>query len=139
MNWKFQDNRPIYAQIVEEIQRRILSGAYAVGASLPSVRLLAVEANVNPNTMQKALAELENQGLLHTQRTSGRTVTTDERLIMDLKERIASGYIEQFFEGMKSLGIERDVATKMLMERKNGSVQEKATSVAVGVGTKEVG
>ncbi len=94
---------------------------------MPSVRQLAEEANVNPNTMQKAMAELESQGLLHTQRTSGRTVTTDERLIMDLKESIASGYIERYFEGMKSLGIERDTAVKMLTQSKGQSVQKNVT------------
>lgn len=119
MNWKFVDNRPIYAQIVEEIQRRILSGLYPSGASLPSVRQLAEEASVNPNTMQKAMAELEVQGLIHTQRTSGRTVSTDEELKMQLKTQIAGGYIDQYFEGMKSLGIEPDAAIKMLTERKD--------------------
>ncbi len=127
MNWKFENNRPIYAQIVEEIQRLILVGTYPLGSSMPSVRQLAEEANVNPNTMQKAMAELESQGLLHTQRTSGRTVTTDERLIMDLKESIASGYIERYFEGMKSLGIERDTAVKMLTQSKGQSVQKNVT------------
>ncbi len=123
MNWKFHEDRPIYAQIVEEIQRRILTGTYPAGSSMPSVRLLAVDANVNPNTMQKAMSELESQGLLHTQRTSGRTVTTDERLIMEIKERIASGYVDQFLEGMKSLGIERDKAIAMLQEQAQRSAQ----------------
>ncbi len=123
MNWKFHEDRPIYAQIVEEIQRRILTGTYPAGSSMPSVRLLAVDANVNPNTMQKAMSELESQGLLHTQRTSGRTVTTDERLIMEIKERIASGYVDQFLEGMKSLGIERDKAIAMLQEQARRSAQ----------------
>jgi DNA-binding transcriptional regulator YhcF (GntR family) len=138
MNWKFADNRPIYAQIVEEIQRRVLSGIYPIGSSMPSVRVLAVEANVNPNTMQKAMAELESQGLLHTQRTSGRTVTSDERLIMDLRERIASGYIEQYFEGMKSLGIERDAAARMLTERKGQPVPASVTLVGSSTENKEV-
>ena len=117
MNWYLTSDRPIYAQLVEQIQRGILSGVYPVGSSMPSVRVLALEASVNPNTMQKALAELESQGLLFTQRTSGRTVTTDERLIMELKEHIASGYIEQFFEGMQSLGIERSDAAGMLLAK----------------------
>ena len=114
MYWEFTDDRPIYVQLVEMIQKRILIGIYPLGSNMPSVRVLALEANVNPNTMQKALAELENQGLLFTQRTSGRTVTTDERLIMQVKERMASEYIEQYFEGMNSLGIERKTAVEML-------------------------
>ena len=115
MYWEFTADRPIYAQLVEALQKRILSGVYPLGSSMPSVRALALEASVNPNTMQRALAELEASGLLSTQRTSGRTVTDDERLIMQLKERIASGYIEQYFREMQSLGIERDVAISMLI------------------------
>ena len=121
MNWKFTNDRPIYVQIVEEIQKRIISNVYPLGSSMPSVRVLALEASVNPNTMQKALVELETQELFYTQRTSGRTVTTDEGLIMELKERIASEYIEQYFEGMKSLGIERDTAAGMLVSKTHGS------------------
>ena len=117
MNWTFNADRPIYAQLVELIQRGILSGAYPLGSNMPSVRVLALEASVNPNTMQKALAELEAQGLLNTQRTSGRTVTTDEGLIMEVKQRIAGAYIEQYFTGMQSLGIERDAAADMLMSQ----------------------
>ena len=89
---------------------------------------MALEAAVNPNTMQKALSELEKQGLLYTQRTSGRTVTEDEGLIMELKERIALGYIEQFFEGMRSLGIERDTAVTMLAANVNVPASQEAAS-----------
>ena len=121
MNWKFTTDRPIYAQLVEMIQKKVLSGVYPLGSNMPSVRTLALEASVNPNTMQRALAELEEQRLLYTQRTSGRTVTTDEELITGLKKRIASHYIEQYFEGMKSLGIERDAAAEMLASKTNGS------------------
>ena len=121
MNWTFTNDRPIYAQLVELIQREILSGSFALGSTIPSVRVLALEAGVNPNTMQKALAELESQGLLHTQRTSGRTVTTDTRLIMEVKERIALEYVEQYFQGMRSLGFERDAATELLMSSARNS------------------
>jgi len=119
--WEFTADRPIYTQLIEVIQKRIISGAYPPGSSMPSVRVLALEASVNPNTMQRALAELETSGLLSTQRTSGRTVTTDERLIMQVKERIASEYIEQFFKGMLSLGIEREAATDMLVTKTRGT------------------
>jgi len=118
--WEFTADRPIYAQLVEALQKRILSGVYPLGSNMPSVRALALEASVNPNTMQRALAELEASGLLSTQRTSGRTVTDDERLIMQVKERIASGYIEQYFREMQSLGIERDVAINMLITKTQG-------------------
>ena len=121
MYWEFTADRPIYAQLVELLQKRILSGIYPSGSSMPSVRALALEAGVNPNTMQRALAELEASGLLSTQRTSGRTVTDDEGLIMRVKERIASDYIEQYFEGMQSLGIEREDATSMLVLKTQGT------------------
>ena len=121
MYWEFATDRPIYAQLVEIIQKKILSGTYPLGSSMPSVRVLALEASVNPNTMQKALVELENQGLLNTQRTSGRTVTDDEGLIMQVRERIASEYIERYFEGMSSLGIERKAATDMLVSHEQTS------------------
>lgn len=81
MSWEFDRDRPIYAQLVEQLQRAIVSGAYAPGAKIPSVRELAAEAGVNPNTMQKALTELEQLGLLNTQRTNGRYVTEDTSLI----------------------------------------------------------
>ena len=115
MSWDFTNDRSICTQIVEAIQRGILSGLYPPGSSVPSVRTLALEAGVNPNTMQKALVELETQGLLHTQRTSGRTVTTDEKLIMALKKAVASKHIENYFDGMRSLGFEREEAAGMLM------------------------
>ena len=81
MAWELDADRPIYAQLVERIQKEIVSGKYQPGEKLPSVRDLAAVAAVNPNTMQKAFAELERSGLIVTQRTSGRTVTEDTELI----------------------------------------------------------
>jgi DNA-binding transcriptional regulator YhcF (GntR family) len=114
VKWRFGTDRPIYAQIVEQIQRGILSGIYPPGSNMPSVRTLALEAEVNPNTMQKALAELEAQGLLSTQRTSGRTVTSDERLIAALRQQARQELIEQYFAGMQRLGVGRDEAIGLL-------------------------
>jgi len=105
MKWKFRGDRPIYAQLVEHLQRGILTGEYPPGSAVPSVRTLAIEAEVNPNTMQKALAELETQGLLHTHRTAGRTITEDNNMIERLKEDLARKQVDAFLEGMKSLGI----------------------------------
>jgi len=118
LKWKFDNDRSISAQISETIQKGILSGVYPPGSGIPSVRALAVEAGVNPNTMQKALAELEAQGLLHTQRTSGRTVTSDEKLITELRQRMATSYIDAFFQSMMGLGIEPQLAIEMLTSRK---------------------
>ena len=86
MEWNFKNGIPIYSQIIDEMTMRIASGAYAPGDKLLSVRDMATEAGVNPNTMQRALSELERLGLVHTERTSGRFVTQDEELIMKLKK-----------------------------------------------------
>ncbi|MCL2111429.1 MAG: GntR family transcriptional regulator [Clostridiales bacterium] len=119
MDWIFRKDRPIYAQLIEHLQRGVLTGAYPPGSAVPSVRALALEAEVNPNTMQKALAELEAQGLLRTHRTAGRSVTEDEEMIGGLKENLASAQVEAFFDGMKAIGISEDEAVKWIREVRN--------------------
>ena len=104
MAWKLDNDRAIYLQIIEEIQMRIVAGFYPPGSKLPSVRERAAEAAVNPNTMQKALSELEGSGLVITMRTSGRIVTEDIRMLQDLKKKIVSEEIKQFFEKMNQYG-----------------------------------
>lgn len=107
MEWKFDNQKPIYAQIVDVIRLRIITGRYAPGSRLPSVRELAAEASVNPNTMQKALTELEGSGLIYTVRTSGRFITEDESEIASERSRLAGQRIEKFLSEMRELGIER--------------------------------
>jgi GntR family transcriptional regulator len=102
--WQFKADRPIYTQLVEQIELRIVSGEYSPGSRLPSVRDLAAEASVSPNTMQKALAELEQNGLLYSQRTSGRYVTEDEKMILKAKNTIALEEIKEFLQKMSKLG-----------------------------------
>ena len=110
MAWDLDADRPIYAQLVERIQMQIVSGYYPPGGRLPSVRDLAAVAAVNPNTMQKAFAELERSGLIVTQRTNGRTVTEDEELIKNIKSSLAKEQVRDFFGKMKELGYtEREV------------------------------
>ncbi len=104
MAWNLSTDKPIYSQLVEIIQIQITSGKYKAGDRLPSVRELAAEASVNPNTMQKALAELERNALIITQRTSGRIVTEDTELIQKTQSNLADKYIENFFRAMKELG-----------------------------------
>lgn len=104
MAWKLTSDRPIYLQLMECIELGIVSGRYAPGDRLPSVRELAAEAEVNPNTMQKALLELERTGLVYTQRTSGRYITQDRELIQRCKEEIANHHIVDFIEKMKGMG-----------------------------------
>ena len=107
MAWKLDNDRPIYAQIVEKIKLRIISGFYQPGSKLPSVRDLALEAGVNPNTMQKALSELERIGLVHSRRTIGRFITEDETMIKQLKTETATEHIREFLKSMEHLGFTR--------------------------------
>lgn len=114
MSWNLDTDRPIYIQIVEEIERRIVSGYYKLGDKIPSVRELATEASVNPNTMQKALSELERNGLLYSQRTSGRFITEDDKMIEDIKVQLAKEKIAEFIESMKMLGYDRVDIIKLI-------------------------
>jgi len=104
MNWQFDSEAPIYAQLVEHIKQGIVSGAYPSGERLPSVRDLALEAGVNPNTMQRALAELERDGLVYSQRTAGRFVTEDRDMIEEAKRGLAEEQITNFMAAMTRLG-----------------------------------
>ena len=122
MAWQFSSNRPIYSQIVDEIELRILNGTYEMGMRLPSVRDLAVLAAVNPNTMQRALAELEEMGLVTTQRNTGRTVTTDETAVSRARDSKADLLVETFMMQMQSLGLGRKEVLERLakVEQKEG-------------------
>ena len=110
MSWYFTADKPIYSQLMELLSVSIITGCYAAGSRLPSVRDLATEAKVNPNTMQRALAELENRGLVYTERTSGRFVTENRELIQSIKEELAKKRITQFFADMESLGFDPEQA-----------------------------
>jgi len=117
--WQFTSNRPIYQQIVDEIELRILNGTYEMGMRLPSVRDLAVLAAVNPNTMQRALAELEEMGLVTTQRNTGRTVTTDESSVSRARDIKADLLAETFLMQMKALGLNRKEVLERLAKGEN--------------------
>ena len=108
MAWQFDSGRPIYTQLLEQIRFLIISGQYPAGSKLPSVRDLAAESSVNPNTMQRALTELERSGLIYSQRTAGRFVTEDEELIKQMKESIGQEKILTFFHEMEQLGYGAD-------------------------------
>ena len=122
MAWELNSDRPIYTQILEIIQTRIISGIYKPGEKLPSVRELAAQASVNPNTMQKAFAELEKSGLITTQRGSGRSVTEDTRMIEQVQKQIAVLQIKNFFEKMKELGYDNDHILKLVEETIEGGI-----------------
>ena len=107
MSWTLDNDRPIYLQLMERIQRDIIAGVYQPGDKLPSVRDLALEAAVNPNTMQKALSELERSGLVYSQRTSGRFITEDTEMLTQMKKELATEHIQEFFQKMEQLGFSR--------------------------------
>lgn len=114
MPWMLDSNAPIYLQLQQEMERRIVTGHYAPGSQLPGVRILAQEAAVNPNTMQKALQELEREGLVYAQRTSGRFVTEDKQVIHEHRLRLATDQAIAFLAGMKKLGISQENALTLI-------------------------
>ncbi len=122
MAWNFQTDRPIYAQILEEMKRRVAVGIYEPGEKIPPVRELAMEAAVNPNTMQKALTELEALGLVESQRTTGRFVTENTAIIRGIRNDIAKEHLQTFYNNMKKLGYTgqemMDLLTKQVEEEK---------------------
>lgn len=114
MTWELKNDRPIFRQLVEHIQLMIVSGGYKPGEKLPSVRDLAAEASVNPNTMQKALADLEQSGLVYAQRTSGRYITEDEGMIAKLKNELATQQILDFLEKMGQIGFSKQQTIELM-------------------------
>ncbi|MGN0388495.1 MAG: GntR family transcriptional regulator [Suilimivivens sp.] len=120
MAWNLNSDRPIYAQILERIQMQIVSGVYQPGTKIPSVRELAADAGVNPNTMQKALAELERSGLVMTQRTSGRVVTEDLNMIKETRNQLAGEQVRDFVKRMKDLGFDREDIIDLLRKETGG-------------------
>lgn len=116
MKWELKTDRPIYLQLVEQIGYLIVSGVYKSGDKLPSVRDLATEASVNPNTMQKALSELERSGLIYANRTSGRFITEDQTMIDEMKRNLVKEQLEDFLEKMKQLGFNKKEILDLLIE-----------------------
>lgn len=116
MPWSLDSKRPIYEQIIERVQLDIITGHYQPGDKLPSVRDLAAEAAVNPNTMQKALSELERSGLLYTQRTSGRYITDDRHLIQKMKTDLAALQVREFIIKMRRLGLKEDEIIHLIQD-----------------------
>lgn len=123
MAWNLTSDRPIFLQIVERIQADIISGRYAPGDKLPSVRDLAAEAAVNPNTMQKAFSELERTGLVYSQRTSGRFITEDTTMIEELKSSLAKEKINEFLELMQKLGYKNEEILSLMNATMKGDTK----------------
>ena len=128
MRWEFHGDAPIHAQVTERIERMIVSGALKPGERLPLVRTFALEAGVNPNTMQKALTELERGGLIYSQRTSGHFVTNDPQTIAAVREGLAAKIIRQYLRGMTELGCSPEEAEKLLRRQLTEGGEEHANS-----------
>lgn len=114
--WKLTSDRPVFIQIMEKLKQDIVTGLYSPGDKLPSVRDLAGEAAVNPNTMQRAFSELEREGLVYTQRTNGRFITEDLNLINQLKEQMALDAITNFLSSMQQLGFSKKETLALIEE-----------------------
>ena len=118
MNWNFRSDLPIYSQLVEQIKLGIVSGAFLPGERLASVRDMAAEAGVNPNTMQRALQELERDGMVYSQRTAGRFVTENMSVIEHAKRKLADEQVRSFLDAMGRLGYRREEILSLLKEEK---------------------
>lgn len=118
MQFIFKNDRPIYIQLVEQLEIYIISGHFPPGEKLPSVRDLAIAAKVNPNTMQKALQELEDKRLIITERTNGKFVTDDEKYLRKSRDKLAESKIKKFLEEMQELGFSYNELSKQLQKYK---------------------
>ncbi len=114
IEFDFDSNRPIYIQLVEQLELYIISGKIPPGSRLPSVRDLALQAKVNPNTMQRALAEIEDSKLIYTERTNGKFITTDATLLNKYRERFITNRIQDFLSEMSTLGFDQKMIIKYL-------------------------
>ena len=114
MGWSFQNDLPIYTQLVDAIKFSIVSGELLPGARMSTVRDLALEAGVNPNTMQRALQQLEREGLVYSQRSSGRFVTEDVSAIDRARSALAAEYVRRYRDSMRSLGFTEEEMRALL-------------------------
>ena len=128
MEWKLNDDRPIWLQLTEQLTRRIITGVYPPGSRLPPVRELAAQAGVNPNTMQRALTELERDGLVYSQRTTGRFVTEDQAMIASAKRSLAERHIQAFLEAMTHLGYGREEILTLLRQEETKGGEDNGSS-----------
>lgn len=110
MKWEFAGDKPIFIQLAEELELKIINGDYPPGVKLPSIRELAGEAEVNPNTVQKAMGELEQKGLIATNRTNGKFVTKDLKVVNNLKISYATKSVESLYKQLNKVGYSKEEA-----------------------------
>ena len=120
MDFTLKDARPIWQQLADQMTESIVTGEYSPGERFPSVRELAVQAGVNPNTMQRSLAKLEENGLLVTSRTAGRNVTEDEETLRAVRSHLAEKRVEEYLKDMEKLGYSRGKAAELARQFQKG-------------------
>ena len=116
MAWNFSSGKPVYLQIAERITRSVLSGEYSAGEQIPSVRQIALDAAVNPNTVQHAFSELEYEGIIISQGTLGRFVTEDKEVIEACRKKMAENLVKEFIENISQLSVSKEDIVKMIEE-----------------------
>ena len=116
MEFELDNNSPLYIQIVEQLKKYIISGKINISERLPSVRELSLQIKVNPNTLQKALMELEELGLIYTERTNGKFVTNDQKLIDKFREEYAKELSIKYILNMESIGFSKKEIVKYINE-----------------------
>ena len=114
---RYENDRPIYLQVIEDISRRLIQGELALGEKLPSVRELAVQYQINPNTASRVYKEMESQGLCYTRRGMGTFITEDSGMIKTLQKEMAENCLDTFLQGMQAIGISLDEMIQLLRER----------------------
>ncbi len=117
MNWTLVNDRPIYIQLTEQITQYIVAGVFKPRTRMASVRDLAADAGVNPNTMQRAMAELERNGLVKTHRTTGRMITEDLEMLNQIRNELAGARVAEFLDGMKTIGFSPTEAAALLTQK----------------------
>lgn len=116
MEWKIDNNKPVYIQLVEQLKVKIISGEIELDSKLDSVRILAADAMVNPNTMQKALAELEREGFVYSKRTSGRFVTDNKELIENERKNLVKDNVKKTLDTLINLGYTNEEILNLVEE-----------------------
>ena len=116
MEWKIDNNKPVYIQLVEQLKVKIISGEIELDSKLDSVRSLAADAMVNPNTMQKALAELQREGFVYSKRTSGRFVTDNKELIENERKNLVKDNVKKTLDTLINLGYTNDEILSLVEE-----------------------
>ena len=120
MQFQIRDSRPIWQQLAQQLRERIVKGDYPPGSHFPTVRELAAQAGVNPNTMQRAMAQLETDGLVITNRTAGRTVTDRQDVLAEMRRTLALQRTEEYLKDLEALGLDRGAAMELCRAKGEG-------------------